>query len=136
MKFSRTIKTESQIPTGSMGDIVFLLLVFFMATTIFKTEEGLTVTLPRAEAGLQVPRERVTHVWADSRGNITIDDRFLTMESVEAVLAQKMRENPALLVGCNLDSGLPYSFVDELLMQLRKANAINVSFTSLKESGT
>jgi biopolymer transport protein ExbD len=113
-----------------MGDIVFLLLIFFMATTIFKLEEGLTVTLPRAESGVRVPREKVTHVWVDARGDITIDDRYLTLESVEAVLVQKMRENPQLMVGLNLDANLPYDLVDKVLMQLRKANAINVSFTN------
>ncbi len=130
MKFKRSTDSGSQIPTGSMGDIVFLLLIFFMATTIFKLEEGLTVTLPRAEFGVRVPREKVTHVWVDARGDITIDDRYLTLESVEAVLVQKMRENPQLMVGLNLDANLPYDLVDKVLMQLRKANAINVSFTN------
>jgi biopolymer transport protein ExbD len=130
VKFKRSVGTGSQIPTGSMGDIVFLLLIFFMATTIFKLEEGLSVTLPRAESGVRVPREKVTHVWVDARGDITIDDRYLTLESVEAVLVQKMRENPQLMVGLNLDANLPYDLVDKVLMQLRKANAINVSFTN------
>lgn len=130
MKFRRSLGTGSQIPTGSMGDIVFLLLIFFMATTIFKLEEGLSVTLPRAESGVRVPREKVTHVWVDARGDITIDDRYLTLQSVEAVLVQKMRENPQLMVGLNLDANLPYDIVDKVLMQLRKANAINVSFTN------
>lgn len=134
MKFGKRIESKGAIPTGSMGDIVFLLLVFFMATTIFKMEEGLAVTLPRAEAGVRVPRERVTHVWADGGGNITIDDRFLTLNSIEAVLVDKMRENPSLLVGVNLDASLPYSFIDDLLMQLRRANAINVSFTNMLET--
>ena len=39
------------IPTSSMGDIAFLLLIFFMVTTIFREESGLPVELPRAEAG-------------------------------------------------------------------------------------
>lgn len=120
----------ASVPTGSMGDIVFLLLIFFMATTIFKLEEGLTVTLPRAESGVRVRRESVTHVWVDARGNITIDDAFLTLPMIEGILIQKVRENPQLLVGVNLDSNLSYELVDKVLRQLRKANAINVSFTN------
>jgi len=118
-----------------MGDIVFLLLIFFMATTIFKLEEGLTVTLPRAESGVRVRRESVTHVWVDARGNITIDDAFLTLPMIEGILIQKVRENPQLLVGVNLDSNLSYELVDKVLRQLRKANAINVSFTNDVETG-
>jgi biopolymer transport protein ExbD len=134
VKFKKTLSGGSQIPTGSMGDIVFLLLIFFMATTIFKLEEGLTVTLPRAESGVRVPRERVAHVWVDQRGHISIDDRFLSLDSIEPVLVQKVRENPQLLVGVNIDAGLPYDYVDKVLMQLRKANAINVSFTNQVET--
>lgn len=130
MRFKKKQVASAAVPTGSMGDIVFLLLIFFMATTIFKLEEGLTVTLPRAESGMRVPRERVTHVWVDVRGNITIDDAYLTILQIEPILNQKMRENPQLIVGVNLDAGLPYEIVDNILKQLRKANAINVSFTN------
>ncbi|MCK4415470.1 MAG: biopolymer transporter ExbD [Candidatus Eisenbacteria sp.] len=134
MRFKRSLSTKGSIPTGSMGDIVFLLLVFFMATTIFKLEEGLSVTLPRAESGMRVPRERVTHVWMNARGEITIDDRFLMVSSVANVLTQKMRENPQLIVGLNVDSSIPYERIDDLLMRLREANAINVSFTNQVET--
>lgn len=130
MRFRKNQEASAAVPTGSMGDIVFLLLIFFMATTIFKLEEGLNVTLPRAESGIRVPRERVTHVWVDIRGNITIDDAYLTIQQIEPILNQKMRENPQLLVGVNLDAGLSYDLVDNILKQLRKANAINVSFTN------
>lgn len=133
MQFKRRLKADAAIPTASMGDLVFLLLIFFMATTIFKLEEGLPVDLPRAESGVRVPRERVVHVWMDTQKDITIDDRFITIQSVPGILAQKMRENPQLMVGVNLDASIPYSRVDDLLMRLREANAINVSFTNQVE---
>lgn len=113
-----------------MADIVFLLLIFFMATTIFKMENGLEIQLPRAENGVQVPRERVTHVWMNRFGEITIDDRYMSMQTIGPVLANKMRENPQLLVGVNLDAALAYERVDDLLLRLREVNAINVSFTN------
>ncbi len=130
MRFKRTAEMGAAVPTGSMGDIVFLLLIFFMATTIFKLEEGLKITLPRAESGVRVPRERVTHVWVNGRGDITIDDAYMDLNTVEAILVQKMRENPQLMVGVNMDAALPYDFVDKVLRQLRKANALSVSFTN------
>jgi len=132
--FKRSIQMSASIPTGSMGDIVFLLLIFFMATTIFKLEEGLKISLPRAESGIRVPRENSTHVWVNPSFEITIDDAYLTMEQVEQVLVQKIRENPQLLVGVNIDSALPYRQVDMVLRAMRKANALNVSFTNMLET--
>ena len=40
-KFHRKANVGQSIPTSSMADIAFLLLVFFMVTTIFKLEDGL-----------------------------------------------------------------------------------------------
>ncbi|NOQ21078.1 MAG: hypothetical protein GQ565_00305 [Candidatus Aegiribacteria sp.] len=48
MKFKSRMKVGSTIFTGTMADIVFLLLVFFMATTLFKEEGGLRVRFPQA----------------------------------------------------------------------------------------
>ncbi len=133
MAFKRSLQLSAAIPTGSMGDIVFLLLIFFMATTIFKMEEGLKITLPRAESGIRVPVENTTHVWVNPALEITIDDAYLTLEQVEQVLVQKIRENPQLLVGVNIDSSVPYQQVDVVLRAMRKANALNVSFTNMLE---
>jgi biopolymer transport protein ExbD len=48
MKFKSRMKVGSNIFTGTMADIVFLLLVFFMATTLFKEDGGLRVRFPQA----------------------------------------------------------------------------------------
>lgn len=48
MKFKRRVTVSGTIFTGTMADIVFLLLVFFMATTIFKEEGGLRIRFPQA----------------------------------------------------------------------------------------
>jgi len=48
MKLKRRMGTSGHIFTGTMADIVFLLLVFFMATTLFKEDSGLRVRFPQA----------------------------------------------------------------------------------------
>jgi len=48
MKIKRRMGVAGTIFTGTMADIVFLLLVFFMATTLFKEEGGLRVRFPQA----------------------------------------------------------------------------------------
>ena len=49
MKFARKTKISSEIPTASMPDIIFMLLVFFMVTTVLKEYSGLPVNLPKAK---------------------------------------------------------------------------------------
>lgn len=105
-----------------------------MATTIFKLEDGLEVSLPRAESGIRVPRENVTHVWVDAVRDITIDDAYIQIGDISPILSSKIRENAQLLVGLNMEANLPYQFTDDVLKQFRAANALNVSFTNDLES--
>ena len=49
MKFKKKTKISSEIPTSSMPDIIFMLLVFFMVTTVLKEYSGLPVNLPKAK---------------------------------------------------------------------------------------
>ncbi|MBD3336289.1 MAG: hypothetical protein GF355_12305 [Candidatus Eisenbacteria bacterium] len=136
MRFERSAKVSSQIPTASMADIAFLLLIFFMATTIFKLEEGLTVHLPRAEMGERIPREKVTFIWVDTYGDISINDQLVQVQSIEPIIVKRLRENRSLIVGLKMDANLPYKVTDEVIQQLKRAQAINVAFTHELEKGT
>ena len=49
MKFPSVSNVPSEIPTASMADIAFLLIVFFMVTTTFAATKGLDFTLPTNE---------------------------------------------------------------------------------------
>jgi len=49
MKFRRKSGVESKISTSSMPDIIFMLLIFFMVTTVLREYSGLPVSLPKAE---------------------------------------------------------------------------------------
>ena len=129
-KFQRKSNVGQTIPTSSMADIAFLLLVFFMVTTIFKLEDGLPVEMPKAEAGIQIPRERVSHVWIDRLGNISINDKLMHPEQIEGVIYKKLVENPNLIVAFNTDKQTPFDIVDEVMEELKQANATRVSFTA------
>ena len=43
MSIKKKSKPKSGIPTSSMSDIIFMLMIFFMAATSLKTVEGLKV---------------------------------------------------------------------------------------------
>jgi len=133
MMFQRNVKIESQVPTASMADIAFLLLIFFMTTTIFKMEEGLPVHLPRAETAQKQKREKILHIWIDANGDISINDKLVNVEDIEAIMISRLKENPALIVAFNADHRTPYGVVSDVMEQLKKANAVRVSFTSEKE---
>jgi biopolymer transport protein ExbD len=130
MKFQRTVKVESRIPSVSMADIAFLLFIFFMSTTIFRMEEGMKITLPRAEMGEAVQREHISHIWISTDGTLSINDRIVPMSELEVILRQKLQRNPGLVVGVNCDENAPYALMAEIIDALKTAGVIPVSFTT------
>ena len=130
MKFEKNIKLEQKVPTSSMADIAFLLLIFFMTTTIFKMEDGLPVDLPRAETAAKQKRELISHIWIDASGTISINDKLVKVADVEPIIKTLMAEKPNLIVAFNADHRTPYGIISDVMEELKKANAIRVSFTS------
>ncbi|MCD6380220.1 biopolymer transporter ExbD [bacterium] len=133
MKIGKKQGVQSSIPTGSMADIIFLLLIFFMVTTIFKMETGLPISLPRAESGGELERERLINIWADRFNRISINDKLLHVDDIDKVIAARLEENPSLIVAFKVDRFVRYRLVSDIIDQLKHANAINVTFVSVGE---
>jgi biopolymer transport protein ExbD len=113
-----------------MADIAFLLLIFFMVTTIFKMEDGLQISLPRAETAAKQKREQIMRVWIDAAGYISIQDKLVRVHQIRDIMTNALSENPVLIVAFNADHRTPAGIVHEVMEQLKEANAIRVSFTS------
>jgi biopolymer transport protein ExbD len=116
-----------------MADISFLLFIFFVSTTIFRMEDGLPVTLPRAETVVEQKRELVVRVWIDSASRISIQDRIVAVDEIQEIVSNLLRENPALIVAFNADERTPNKVIAAVIEQLKKANAVRVSFTASKQ---
>jgi biopolymer transport protein ExbD len=130
MDFNRSTNKGSFIPTSSMGDIAFLLLIFFMVTTIFREESGLPVELPRAEAGEEVNRELVSNIYINRVGQISIDDRLVQIKHIEDIMGTKISDNPQLIVAFKTDTYTDYGVVSEVMEELKEVNAVRVFFNN------
>lgn len=133
MKITKKQGVQNSIPTGSMADIIFLLLIFFMVTTIFKMEEGLPISLPRAETGAELDREKLMNIWADRFSRVSINDKLIQVELIDAVVSKRFEENRSLIVAFNIDRRTKYDLVSRIMEQLKEANAVNVTFVSVNE---
>jgi biopolymer transport protein ExbD len=132
-RFQQKAKTKAVVPTASMADIAFLLLIFFMVSTVLKLEEGLPISLPQAQAAQDIPRENVIHIWVDRTGKISINDMIVTTNSVEGIVSQRIRVNPGIIVAFYTDENAPYGVMSDIMEQLKRASAVRVSFASKKE---
>ena len=130
LDFGRSARKDPFIPTSTMGDIVFLLLIFFMVTAVFRKETGLPVELPRAESGEEVQRELVANIYIDRSGRISVDDRLVQVKHIPELFRQKAEENTLLIVSFKTDNRTPYEVVSDVMEGLKEAQAVRVLFSN------
>jgi biopolymer transport protein ExbD len=86
--------------------------------------------MPKAEAGIKIPREKVSHIWIDRAGNIAINDKLVAVDQIEGLVYAKLVENPQLIVAFNVDKQTSFDRVDKVMTELKDANATRISFTA------
>jgi len=134
MRFPEKKKERAYIPTASMADIAFLLIVFFMVTTIFRVEKGITkLELPQAYTTERLPKRNVARVWVSRTGDILIDDKFVETAEIGPIMMEKLSQNPDLLVQVKSNKDARYGDVAWVLEELKEARAIKVSLASKEE---
>ena len=81
MKIAKKTSVKREISTASLPDIIFMLLIFFMVTTVMREYEGLDVIMPRAKMIEKLESKRHTaYIWATKDGLISVMiESFLLM---------------------------------------------------------
>lgn len=131
--FKRKSKVASEIPDSSLADIAFLLLIFFMVTTVFRTERPREVTFPDAQATERVDEKRknILHVWVERDGSIYINDQVVPTNQVGGIVAPLYAQTDRrLVVAIRGDREVPYGVINDVTEQLREANALRVNFAT------
>ncbi len=129
MKISRKSKLKTEIPTASMPDIVFMLLLFFMVSTVFRQYTGLPVNLPEAKKIIKLEaKKNVTSLYANQKGEIMIDDKFVNLGDIRHIMYDKRVENPRLIVSLKVDRNADMSLITDIHEELREADALKVNY--------
>ena len=72
MKMARK-DPPAEIPTSSMADIAFLLIIFFMVTAVFSATKGLEFTLPsNADDNRQAESEEAVFIKVAADGSVSV----------------------------------------------------------------
>ena len=131
MKIQRKTKVSSDIPTASMTDIIFMLLIFFMVTTVLRESSGLPVELPRATRIEKLKSKRHTsHIWVSKEGLISIQDKLHTVENVRHVMYDIRAADPLLTVSLKADKSAKMGLISNIHNELRKADALKLNYST------
>jgi biopolymer transport protein ExbD len=128
LELRKKAQLEATIPTASMADIAFLLIIFFMTTTIFATEAGLTIFLPEKGEEVKVKSENILTVLVNKDGAIRIGPDPVPLEDLKSVIEQKLVENDSLIISLKTARDCRYGRMIEVFDQIKLAKAERVSF--------
>ena len=102
MKMPKRSGVDSEIPTASMADIAFLLIVFFMVTTTFAATKGLDFKLPKDEEGtppVATDEEQAVYIHVTPAG-VSVDCNPMEVSEILGYLKPKLdawRDKPVIL---------------------------------------
>jgi biopolymer transport protein ExbD len=134
MLIEKKSRVESEIPSASMADIAFLLLIFFLTTTVFNEEKGLELLLPEAKAEeIQVSQRNMLHIIVQDNGMVVLRKGKNPEEAPVSVdgLADRMRQeismNPLIIAAVKTVPEARYYHMIAVLDELRDAEAGRIS---------
>ncbi len=131
--FSRKSEASSKVPDSSMADIAFLLLIFFMVTTVFQKDRERDIVWPEAEATQKIDEKlkNILNIWVQRDGSIFINDRPYGMGEVSQVIAPLYAASDrALVISIRGDREVQYNTMDQLQKQLVAAGVVRVVFAT------
>ncbi len=136
--FQRKNKASSDIPSSSLADIAFLLLIFFMVTTVFQSDRDRPIEWPQAEAAEKIDEKQknILNIWMERGGTVYMNDQPYSMEDVSTVVAPLYAASErALVISIRGDREVPYRYMDLLQKELVEAGVVRVVFaTQLEQS--
>jgi len=129
---------EVEIPTASMADIAFLLIIFFMTTTVFARDKGLKLVLPEKGQEVKVASKKLIKIAVNPAGEIYFGDELVQPNQIPERVKRKLQEDPKMVVLIRTHENAPYERMIEVLDQVKsvpEAKRISLSIIRAETQG-
>jgi len=141
----KSAQTKQEVPTSAMPDIVFMLLIFFMVTTVLREVTlQVQVDFTQAENIEKIEQKRlVSYIYIGPEkltGNRTgetkvqIDDALIDdLGAIRNIMYDKLQEQPKLIVSLRVDEDSEFGIVTDVEQELRKAGTLRINYSTKRE---
>ena len=125
--------SKQEIPTSSMPDIIFMLLLFFMvATTLREVDVYVKFKLPEAEAIEKIENKRlISYIWVGKSGKIQLNDNIVALDEIQEIMYKKRVELPNVIVSLRIDKESNMGVITDIQQMLRKASTLRINYSSM-----
>ena len=134
MNLRKRLRPQAEVPTSSMADIAFLLIVFFMLTAVFATTEGLQFQYPEDDpTQLDVQPEEAIHIKIMGEGNYVVDKTPMSEAELGGYVQAKMEQSPEKPVIIQTAAEVPYFVMIDIFDLLKYLEVENISIPTKTE---
>ncbi len=124
VKFRRKKSMGDDISTASMSDIAFLLLIFFLVTTVFAQELGLPMLLPgQASETASVSQKNILNIEVQANNLIYLDGALFPIAQIEGEVRRRVIANDKLICQLKVHPDAFYETMVDVLDELHLAKA-------------
>lgn len=123
-----------EIPTASMADVAFLLIIFFLVASFYSVTRGIQFSLPKHdEAALTAEPEAAVLIEIGSDSTLTVDSRPMPLAELQGYIGPKLAQNPtkAVILQTSLDA--PYQAMTDVFDELRQVGVQNLVIPTSNE---
>jgi biopolymer transport protein ExbD len=114
---------EAKIPDGSLADIAFLILIFFMVATTIDMDKGIGIVLPPEGDEVELNKDRITKVLIDPKGKVFLDGEVVDMQDVKNEVEKLLVKNPKMIFSIKAHESAVYEDYIAVLDQMKMAKA-------------
>jgi biopolymer transport protein ExbD len=128
-------EASREISMASTSDVAFLLLIFFIVTTIFAAEQGLIMVLPAKQqesTTVKVKQSNVATLKVNYDNSVTLDQKPVLVNEIMNAVKDRLQANDQLVVVLEIHPDADYGLMVACLDELRLANARKVSLKTTK----
>jgi len=131
-------RVRIRIDMTPMVDIAFLLLIFFMVTTVFRAPQAMEVNLPPTDAKVEVPESNVLTLYIDQDENFfyrmgTGELTSTAMKALEELFLSESKLNPELIILVKLHRNARYELMVDVMDELEIAGMTRFSLVPMTE---
>jgi biopolymer transport protein ExbD len=126
MKIARR-QLPVEIPTASMADVAFLLIIFFLVASFYSVTRGIQFSLPKHdEAALTAEPEAAVLIEIAATGALTVDSRAMPIADLKGYLLPKLQRNPTKSVILQTSLDADYQHMTDVFDELRQVGVQNL----------
>jgi biopolymer transport protein ExbD len=117
---------DAQIDMTPMLDIVFIMLIFFIVTTVFVKQAGIEVNKPDGTTAVQYKNANI-FIAITEDGDVWMDRRQISADAVRANLEKLLLEQPTDVVFIQADTKSKHGLVIDVMDQVKAAGIDRVA---------